>query len=191
MIKSLINIPKKINLEGLVEIRGECSINKKIFLQYQKQKPLKNHMNSRQTVRDILQSEPERQDWCQYIEFGFFEVYSDNFCVNEMDQMLWLMKNGFTIPKFIRCTAKDCAMFYKQILLFKQKMMKGILPFQGIIVKANERMCWSKVHPDSPCKALLYQTLGVQTVVQRITFHIYKTGDIVPIADIHPIRVND
>ena len=121
-IKDIPDVPSKIKVKGLIQIRGE------LFAPAEHNRP----SYSQRQAGGYLRAAASKSD---HLSFCSFQIINGR--LNEHDSLQYLKKLGFTIPEYKSCN------FTSQVEMYRKQWNDGQLfnnyPTDGIVVKINSR----------------------------------------------------
>ena len=121
-IKDIPDVPSKIKVKGLIQIRGE------LFAPAEHNRP----SYSQRQAGGYLRAAASKSD---HLSFCSFQIINGR--LNQHDSLQYLKKLGFTIPEYKSCN------FISQVEMHRKQWNDGQLfnnyPTDGIVVKINSR----------------------------------------------------
>ena len=121
-IKDIPDVPSKIKVKGLIQIRGE------LFAPAEHNRP----SYSQRQAGGYLRAAASKSD---HLSFCSFQIINGR--LNQHDSLQYLKKLGFTIPEYKSCN------FISQVEMYRKQWNDGQLfnnyPTDGIVVKINSR----------------------------------------------------
>ena len=121
-IKDIPDVPSKIKVKGLIQIRGE------LFAPAEHNRP----SYSQRQAGGYLRAAASKSD---HLSFCSFQIINGR--LNQHDSLQYLKKLGFTIPEYKSCN------FTSQVKMYRKQWNDGQLfnnyPTDGIVVKINSR----------------------------------------------------
>ena len=121
-IKDIPDVPSKIKVKGLIQIRGE------LFAPAEHNRP----SYSQRQAGGYLRAAASKSD---HLSFCSFQIINGR--LNQHDSLQYLKKLGFTIPEYNSCN------FISQVEMYRKQWNDGQLfnnyPTDGIVVKINSR----------------------------------------------------
>ena len=121
-IKDIPDVPSKIKVKGLIQIRGE------LYVPAEHNRP----SYSQRQAGGYLRAAASKSD---HLSFCSFQIINGR--LNQNDSLQYLKKLGFTIPEYKSCN------FTSQVKMYRKQWNDGQLfnnyPTDGIVVKINSR----------------------------------------------------
>ena len=121
-IKAIPDVPSKIKVKGLIQIRGE------LYAPAEHNRP----SYSQRQAGGYLRAAASKSD---HLSFCSFQIINGR--LNEHDSLQYLKKLGFTIPEY------KSSNFTSQVEMYRKQWNDGQLfnnyPTDGIVVKLNSR----------------------------------------------------
>ena len=121
-IKDIPDVPSKIKVKGLIQIRGE------LYAPAEHNRP----SYSQRQAGGYLRAAASKSD---HLSFCSFQIINGK--LNQHDSLQYLKKLGFTIPEYKSCN------FTSQVEMYRKQWNDGQLfnnyPTDGIVVKINSR----------------------------------------------------
>jgi len=121
-IKDIPDVPSKIKVKGLIQIRGE------LYVPAEHNRP----SYSQRQAGGYLRAAASKSD---HLSFCSFQIINGR--LNQHDSLQYLKKLGFTIPEYKSCN------FTSQVEMYRKQWNDGQLfnnyPTDGIVVKINSR----------------------------------------------------
>mgnify|MGYP001174519599 FL=1 len=121
-IKEIHDIPKKISIKGLFQVRGE------LFAPSEYERP----SNSQRQAASFMRAAYSQSD---HLSFCSFQIINGR--LNQHESLVYLEKLGFTVPEYLSLKfTSQVEMFRKQ---WSNKKLFADYPTDGIVVKINSR----------------------------------------------------
>jgi DNA ligase (NAD+) len=185
-------IPMKIDLQHIVEIRGELYISQDNFQILNKKKVEKKEtifQNSRNATCGIIRN--KNLEYITYIDFIPYSIYGDNkFLWEKQTETLEnLEKLGFLKQNYLLITNTN---------ELKEKIIS--LPFSkmdidGIVIKTNDlnlmHILGGTNHHPRGSIAYKFTNIHKEAIITNILWQVSRNGKIIPIAIIIPIILNN
>ena len=121
-IKAVPDVPNKINIQGLFQVRGE------LFAPSEYERPT----YSQRQAGGYLRAVSSESD---HISFCSFQIINGR--LNQHDSLVYLKKLGFTIPEYKSCNFTSQIQVYRK--QWADKKLFTNYPTDGIVVKINSR----------------------------------------------------
>ncbi len=183
------NVPKKINKQGNLEVRGEILMSIKSFnkLNSISEKKFANPRNAAAgTIRQLDSNKVKERN----LECFVYQMVGKH---NQIDSLNLLKELGFTVSEEVR----ECKSIDEVIDFIEQlKEKKSQLPYQidGVVVKVNSYVDQNRLGltNKSPRWAIAFKYPGVQVVtkVEDVVFQIGRTGIVTPVAHLEPVLLD-
>lgn len=190
--KMKLIIPNKINIQGIVEIRGEVIIKTNLF----DEKYSKDYKNPRNFVAGILGRDETTIDIIKDFDFIAFEyrvhnttLYQDYNHGNNAFETL--SSNGFIIPSFFESFQPDqfSDLFFK-MLQFRKDSIYGL---DGYVIKyPNEfrNQIGETDHHPKWATAIKFPPTEAITTIKSIAWNIGQSSEFKPIGVLEPIEID-
>ena len=121
-IKDIPDVPSKIKIKGLIQVRGE------LFNPSEYERP----SYSQRQAGGYLRAAASKSD---HLSFCSFQIINGK--LNQHDSLKYLKKLGFTIPEYESCNFTSQVQIYRQ--QWANKKLFNNYPTDGIVVKINSR----------------------------------------------------
>ena len=121
-IKNIPDVPSKIKIKGLIQVRGE------LFNPSEYERP----SYSQRQAGGYLRAAASRSD---HLSFCAFQIINGR--LNQHDSLQYLKKLGFTIPEYKSLNFTSQVQLYRQQWL--DKKLFNNYPTDGLVVKINSR----------------------------------------------------
>lgn len=193
-INHIPSIPKKMNSNGKVEVRGEIYIDESNFVHLcdEMQKlGLEKPTSQRNIVAGIL-GRKENIELSRYLQFQSFELIGEKSIKSEQDKFIYMKKQGFEIPDFkILKTAKDVEDVLEEAKGFIEN---GSFLIDGIVftyneIKLHEELGATAHHPRYKM-AFKFQGSTKVATINEITWQVSRNGVLTPVAEIKPVELS-
>jgi DNA ligase (NAD+) len=190
--KMKLIIPNKINIQGIVEIRGEVIIKTNLF----NEKYSKDYKNPRNFVAGILGRDETSTDIIKDFDFIAFEyrvhnttLYQDYNHGNNPFETLSI--NGFDIPVYARLFQPNQfgEVFFK-MLEFRKNSEYGL---DGYVIKyPNEfrNQIGETDHHPKWATAIKFPPTEMVTTIKSIAWNIGQSSEFKPIGILEPIELD-
>ena len=188
------NIPKEINNEGLIEVRGEVVIPKKLFDSMAEDRlkfggdPL---TVNRSLVGGTLNSADPMLAKSRGLEFIAHGIgFSNKSYKSELSKLSHLTSLGF---KVVHARKLDITKLEQYYNTETKKRNSKLFEVDGLVLKVNnvskqEQLGYSAKHPNYMI-ALKYQAEVFSTVVESIEWGVGTTGELTPVAIVSPVEI--
>ena len=195
-MKTLNNVPKKINLSGDIEIRGEVVMLKKDFEQLNEQRRLsgeKLFSNPRNAAAGSLRQLDSKITAQRKLTFFAYSIIGKDLNLTSQRQILETLHNlGFTVSdKTKLClNQKEAFEFYKTM---EQERSDLDYDIDGVVYKTNDLSLQKQMGNATkyPRHSIAYKfpAQKAQTTVLNIVVQVGRTGNITPVAELAPVNV--
>lgn len=195
-IKTLDNVPKKINLPGDVEIRGEVVMLKKDFEQLNEQRRLsgeKLFSNPRNAAAGSLRQLDSHITAQRKLTFFAYSIIGESLNLTSQQEILQILRDlGFTVSDKIKlCRNQEEAFdFYKTM---EQQRSDLAYDIDGVVYKTNDISLQKQMGNATkyPRHSIAYKfpAQKAQTTILDIVVQVGRTGNITPVAELAPVNV--
>lgn len=195
-IKTLNNVPKKIDLQGEVEIRGEVVMLKKDFEQLNEQRQIngeKLFSNPRNAAAGSLRQLDSKITAQRKLTFFAYSLIGKDLHINSQQEILeTLWRCGFTVSDKIKlCKNQDEA--YKFYQKMEQQRSDLEYDIDGVVYKTNDLSLQKTMGNATkyPRHSIAYKfpAQKAQTTILDIVAQVGRTGNITPVAELAPVNV--
>lgn len=195
-IRTLNNIPQKIDLLGNIEVRGEVVMLKKDFEQLNKQrkeneeKLFANPRNAAAGSLRQLNSQVTAKRKLTF--FAYSLIGKDLNFKTQMEILDTLRKAGFTVSDKIKlCHSQEEAYeFYKAM---EQQRADLEYDIDGVVYKTNDLELQKKIGNATkyPKHSMAYKfpAQKAETTILDIVVQVGRTGNITPVAELEPVNI--
>jgi DNA ligase (NAD+) len=195
-IKTIKDLPHKIDLEELVEIRGEVYIDKADFIalnEQQKSAGLAEFANPRNAAAGSLRQLNSNITARRPLKYYVYSVGSNtNFATTQWKTLQKLQKLGFRVNpiqgKF--SDLNQIKEFYQQIMIERDKLDYEI---DGLVYKVNDFDLQRRLGfiSRSPRFAIAHKFPAIisSTKLKAITIQVGRTGTLTPVAELEPVTI--
>lgn len=195
-IKTIKDLPHKIDLKELVEIRGEIYIDKADFIilnEQQKDSGLTEFANPRNAAAGSLRQLNSNITARRPLKYFVYSVgYNTNFATTQWELLQKLQKLGFRVNpiqgKF--SDLNQIKEFYQQIMIERDKLDYEI---DGLVYKVNEFELQRRLGfiSRSPRFAIAHKFPAIisSTKLKAITIQVGRTGTLTPVAELEPVII--
>lgn len=195
-VKTLNNVPKRINLPGDIEIRGEVVMLKKDFEQLNEQRRLngeKLFSNPRNAAAGSLRQLDSRITAQRKLTFFAYSIIGESLNLTSQQEILQTLRNlGFTVSDKIKlCRNQEEAFdFYKTM---EQQRSDLDYDIDGVVYKTNDLSLQKQMGNATkyPRHSIAYKfpAQKAQTTILDIVVQVGRTGNITPVAELAPVNV--
>jgi DNA ligase (NAD+) len=195
-IKTLNNVPKKIDLQGEVEIRGEVVMLKKDFEQLNEQRQIngeKLFSNPRNAAAGSLRQLDSKITAQRKLTFFAYSLIGEDLHINSQQEILETLRRcGFTVSDKIKlCKNRDEA--YKFYQKMEQQRSDLDYDIDGVVYKTNDLSLQKTMGNATkyPRHSIAYKfpAQKAQTTILDIIVQVGRTGNITPVAELSPVNV--
>ena len=195
-IKTIKDLPHQIDLEELVEIRGEVYIDKADFIalnEQQKSGGLAEFANPRNAAAGSLRQLNSNITARRPLKYYVYSVgYNTNFATTQWETLQKLQQLGFRVNsmqgKFSELN--QIKEFYQQIMLERDKLDYEI---DGLVYKVNDFELQRRLGfiSRSPRFAIAHKFPAIisSTKLKAITIQVGRTGTLTPVAELEPVII--
>lgn len=190
--KMKLIVPNKINIQGIVEIRGEVIIKTNLF----NEKYSKDYKNPRNFVAGILGRDETSIDIIKDFDFIAFEYRVHNTTLYQdynhgNNPIKTLSSNGFIIPEFYQVfTADQFSELFFKMLQFRKDSIYGL---DGYVIKyPNEfrNQIGETDHHPKWATAIKFPPTEMITTIKSIAWNIGQSSEFKPIGVLEPIEID-
>jgi DNA ligase (NAD+) len=185
-------VPNKINIQGIVEIRGEVIIKTNLF----DEKYSKDYKNPRNFVAGILGRDETTINIIKDFDFIAFEyrvhnttLYQDYNHGNNPTETL--SSNGFIIPELFELfTVNQFSELFFKMLQFRKDSIYGL---DGYVIKyPNEfrNQIGETDHHPKWATAIKFPPTEMVTTIKSIAWNIGQSSEFKPIGVLEPIEID-
>ena len=195
-IKTLNNVPKKVDLPGKVEIRGEVVMLKKDFEQLNEQRQFngeKLFSNPRNAAAGSLRQLDSKITAQRKLTFFAYSLIGEGLNISsQMEILKTLRRCGFTVSDEIKlCRNQDEAYkFYQEMEKQRSDLDYDI---DGVVYKTNNLSLQKEMGNATkyPRHSIAYKfpAQKAQTTILDIVVQVGRTGNITPVAELAPVNV--
>lgn len=195
-IKTLNNVPKKIDLLGDVEVRGEVVMLKQDFKQLNMQRQLggeKLFSNPRNAAAGSLRQLDSKITAQRKLTFFAYSLIGNDLNLNSQQQVLETLQHcGFTVSDKIKlCRNQDEAYEFYQNM--EQQRADLDYDIDGVVYKTNDLSLQKEMGNATkyPRHSIAYKfpAQKAQTTILDIIAQVGRTGNITPVAELSPVNV--
>jgi DNA ligase (NAD+) len=196
-IKSIKDIPLKIEKKINLEVRGEIFFDFDSFEELNKQKKKENKnifANPRNaasgSLRQLDSNIVKKRNLSSFI---YSVVNPPSFLKTQEDVLIFLKNMGFSVNSYYK-KINSYSNLIEQIHYYEN--IKSNLPYNtdGIVIKINELSLYDSIGYTNkfPKWAIAYKfkTIQRETIIKNIFFQVGRTGAITPIAELVPIIID-
>lgn len=193
-VRTIENVPLRIDAPGHVEVRGEIVIFKRDFEelnQQQKKRGEKPFANPRNLAAGSIRQLDPRVAASRRLRFMAYDLVDPNLAKHS-EAYAWLRKMGF------RTSGEDRVFKSLDAVIEEIKRLettRATLPFNtdGMVIKINDRAIYQKlgIVGKTPRGAVAYKYPAEEssTIVRDIVISIGRTGAATPVAILDPVVV--
>lgn len=195
-MKTLNNIPQKVDLPGKVEIRGEVVMLKKDFEQLNEQRQFngeKLFSNPRNAAAGSLRQLDSNITAQRKLTFFAYSLIGEGLNINSQMEILSTLRHcGFTVSDEIKlCRNQDEAYkFYQEMEKQRSDLDYDI---DGVVYKTNSLSLQKEMGNATkyPRHSIAYKfpAQKAQTTILDIVVQVGRTGNITPVAELAPVNV--
>ena len=195
-IKTVDNVPKKINLRGRVEVRGEVVMLKEDFQKLNEQREAngeKLFSNPRNAAAGSLRQLDFNITAQRKLTFFAYALIGDNLNLSSQEQVLEMLRsNGFTVSSETKLckTQEEAYEFYQNMESRRADLEYDI---DGVVYKTNDLSLQKQMGNSTkyPRHSIAYKfpAQKAQTTILDIVVQVGRTGNITPVAELSPVNV--
>lgn len=192
----ILNMPAKIDNTDLLEFRGEAFISKGDFYGTFDQPGYAGKENGLANPRNAAAGGLRQKDASMTKERKIrFVAYEIMRAESRHSTKLETLKTfGFEVPpyKVIICNSEEVV----QEAIDELKEMDATLPYEtdGIVVRINDQKLFESLGYSGKCPkgalAYKFESVKAMTVINDIVWQTTRTGRVVPVAELEPIRIS-
>jgi len=195
-IKTLNNVPKKIDLPGEVEIRGEVVMLKKDFEQLNEQRRIsgeKLFSNPRNAAAGSLRQLDPKVTAQRKLTFFAYSLIGEALNLSSQREILETLRRcGFTVSNQIKlCRNQEEAYEFYQSM--EQQRSDLDYDIDGVVYKTNDLSLQKEMGNSTkyPRHSIAYKfpAQKAETTVLDIIVQVGRTGNITPVAELAPVNV--
>ena len=196
--KTIETLPKVLNKDIDIEVRGEVYMKKSILSMHNEirrannEAEFKNCRNAAGGSLRQLDSEITRQR--KLDTFDYTVVHPEKYGLKTQIEALEFMKElGFSVnPNYQYCeTIEDVIKFLEK---WEHERKNLDYDTDGVVIKVNEFDLYDKIGYTAKCPkwsiAYKFPALEVETQVLNIEFTVGRTGNITPLAILEPVMIS-
>jgi DNA ligase (NAD+) len=196
-IKTINTIPhcvKADNLPSIFEIRGEVFMHRAAFEKLNKEREELGEVpyaNPRNFAAGTVKMQDSKEVKKRPLDCFLYGLYSDKQLFKTHWQSLEAVKNwGFHVCEHTKlCTNIDDALNF--IRYWEEQRFKLSYDIDGIVLKVNSYAQQEELGftAKSPRWAISYKykAAEVQTVLEKVTYQVGRTGAVTPVANLKPV----
>lgn len=198
-IRTISTLPLKLR-EGfpqLLEVRGEVFLSKTAFnVLNERQKKLNKPLfaNPRNAAAGSLKLLDPKEISQRKLEISFYGISEISTCMPKSQFEALNLMQIFGLP--IVGDFRECQNFHEIWEFIREvEQKRSALPFEidGIVVKVNDLMAQKKLGVTSRnyrwAVAYKFTPEKAETVIQKITVQVGRTGVLTPVAELEPVLV--
>ncbi len=195
-IKTLDNVPRKINLAGKVEVRGEVVMLKDDFQKLNEQRKIngeKLFSNPRNAAAGSLRQLDFNITAQRKLTFFAYALIGEDLNLSSQEQILKMLRsNGFTVSDEIKLckNQEEAHEFYQNMESRRADLEYDI---DGVVYKTNDLSLQKQIGNSTkyPRHSIAYKfpAQKAQTTILDIVVQVGRTGNITPVAELSPVNV--
>ncbi len=195
-MKTLHNVPKKIDFPENVEVRGEVVMLKKDFEQLNEQRQREGEKlfsNPRNAAAGSLRQLDFRITAQRKLTFFAYSLVGKNLNLISQQEIFQTLRNlGFTVSDKIKlCHSQEEAFeFYK---IMEQQRSDLDYDIDGVVYKTNDLSLQKQMGNATkyPRHSIAYKfpAQKAQTTILDIVVQVGRTGNITPVAELAPVNI--
>jgi DNA ligase (NAD+) len=192
-VKTIKELPLKIDYKDPLEVRGEIYMSKRNFekanLDRQKQKQ-PSFMNPRNAAAGSLRQLDSKIAAKRELSLWCYSVIGQTGCQSE--QLSWLKSLNFPVNPESR-TCKNIDEVIETINDFSDQRNSYEYDIDGVVIKVDDTRLYDQIGNTvkAPKWAIAYKFPAeeVTTLLKDITFQVGRTGQVTPVAELDPVLV--
>ena len=182
-VMKIPNVPRRIDLEGTVHIRGEIMFELQEFEKFKAE-----YSNPRNAASGISRRYDGTNS--ESLRFYAYQIFCEDLDIaSEMQQFEMLEKMHFTVPDHYLLSTIE------EVEKFRNSLDRSSLAYEidGLVIREND-LNLQKKHGDThmrPKAAIAYKfdADGAETTITSIDFQVGSTGVITPVAYFEPVEL--
>jgi DNA ligase (NAD+) len=195
-VKTISDIPLKINTKENIIVEGEIYLDKKQFDRINKElekKEEKIYANPRNLAAGTLRQLDTKMVAKRKLSAFMYDISFGSIPENQFDEIKELKKLGFTVNKHFK-KVKDISEVIKLWKKWSKDKEKESYLIDGLVIKVNDRKLQDALGYTGKAPrfaiAFKFPAEQVTTVVEGIAFQVGRTGVITPVAHLKPVLVD-
>lgn len=188
------NVPKKIQQNNTVEVRGELYCDEESFFALSKEMEslgLEKPSNQRNIVAGLM-GRKDNLELCRHVKFMAFDLLSDEKIEKESDKYKSLKKNHFQIPEVI--VHKNQESIQEVIESAAEFMSNGHYQIDGLVFTYNKTSLHEELGETShhPRYKMAYKFQGESKVtkLKEISWSVSRNGILTPVGEVEPVELS-
>jgi len=186
-------IPKKLNVNVDIEVRGEVFCIEKSFKKIErffKTNDLEKPSSKRNVVAGIL-GRKNFVEAAQFLNFQAFELIGVTLN-NELEKFKYLEKASFVTPQYRVCSSESEV--EEEILKSQRFQSEGDYLIDGLVLTFNDIKVHyelgSTAHHPKYKMAFKFQGETRQTIIESIVWQVSRNGVLTPVANVKPVELS-
>lgn len=189
------SVPKRISLEGRVEVRGELFCREEDFFKLSDEMVslgLERPTSQRNIVAGLM-SRKDRSELSRFVEFyGFELIGAEKHIKKESDKFKLLKKQGFSIPEYD--VVKDEKEIIRVINEAREFMAEGDFQIDGLVftlnnIELHQELGYTSHHPRYRI-AFKFAGESKTTKILEILWSVSRNGVLTPVATVSPVELS-
>lgn len=188
------NIPKRIEENSKIEIRGEIYCTHEDFIELSKEME-KQGLDLPTSLRNIVAGilgRKDRDELCRFLKFTAFELNSHIKLKKEEEKFIQLKKLNFSLPTYALC--KNWNELNEQIKKCQQFFNNGNYLIDGLVIVYNDSNLAEELGETShhPKNKIAFKFKGESKVskILSIEWNISRNGRCTPVALVEPVELS-
>jgi len=189
------HVPKKLNKNLSIEVRGEVYCTEESFLNLSEimtKQGMEKPTSQRNIVAGLL-GRKENIDLSEYLSFQAFELFSDDLDLNsEEDKFHMLQSLGFETPEFFLNKTKED--FQERLTETREFLTHGNYLIDGLVFSFNDlnlhNTMGETAHHPRYKMAFKFQGETKQTLIESISWQVSRNGILTPVANVKPVELD-
>ncbi len=190
----LNQVPKHVDINGKVEIRGELFCTEENFF-HLSDEMIKMGLEKPTSQRNIvagLMGRKENLELCRYLSFMAFDVIGEERLTNEESKFKILKKQNFQIPEIVVHTKANT--INDVIEEARDFMSEGEYQIDGLVfilddLAQQEELGETAHHPRYKI-AFKFQGESKETLIKEIVWSVSRNGILTPVAEVEPVELS-
>lgn len=191
-VKWIKNVPKKVSLQGRIEIRGElfCHENSFLILAEEMERLGFDRPTSQRNIVAGLMGRKENIELARYLSFYAFDLLTEKKVYKkELEKFNVLKKENFDIPEVV--VHKNDKKIKKTLTEAKDFIVNGEYQIDGLVFSYNDLdlqdQLGSTAHHPRFKMAFKFPGEAKNTTINSLSWQVSRNGIITPIANVEPV----
>ncbi|MGB3181879.1 MAG: NAD-dependent DNA ligase LigA [Cyclobacteriaceae bacterium] len=176
------------------EVRGEVFMSREVFNQLNREKEENGEAllaNPRNTASGTLKMQDSSIVAKRQLDCYIYSMVGEDLPVSTHEEAIKLLEElGFKVsPTYQKCASTDEILKY--VTKWEDKRHDLPLDTDGIVIKVNsftnQRELGNTAKSPRWAIAYKYQAEGAQTILEKVTYQVGRTGAVTPVANLEPV----